>query len=87
MEHVFEPRSGHERIAALRVVLSSKEPAKIDGLFVEYHWARMILELYDDVGSEARKELAETPIPRMPGLIEAWAKGRRQAPQSAGRDK
>jgi len=30
-------------------VLASKEPAKIDGVFVEYHWARMLLELYDEL--------------------------------------
>jgi hypothetical protein len=73
---VFEPRSGSERIAALRVVLSSREPAMIDGVFVEYHWARMILELWEDVGPEARAELAETPVPRVPDLIRAWAQRR-----------
>jgi hypothetical protein len=73
----FEPRSGDERIAALREVLSSREPAKIDGVFVEYHWARMILELHDDVAPAARRELAETPVPRLPELITAWARGRK----------
>jgi hypothetical protein len=74
---VFEPVNGNDRIAALRAVLSSKEPARIDGVFVEYHWARMILELYEEVGSEAKAELAQTRIQHIPDLIEAWARGRR----------
>ena len=69
---VFEPHNGKERIAALRIVLSSKEPAKIDGVFVEHHWARMILELYEEVGAAAKTELAETPVPRVGKLISAW---------------
>jgi hypothetical protein len=73
---VFEPRNGEERLAALRAVLSSREPARIDGVFVEYHWARMILDLWEDVGPEARAQLAETPIPRVPELIRAWSQGR-----------
>jgi hypothetical protein len=72
---VFEPVSGQERIDALRVVLSSKEPAKIDGVFVEYRWARMILELYEELGPEARTRLAETRIARIPDLIDEMAKG------------
>jgi hypothetical protein len=71
---VFEPHNGEERIAALRVVLSSREPARIDGVFVEYHWARMILELYEEVGAEAKLELAETPVSGVGKLIAAWAK-------------
>ena len=50
----FEPETGDERLEALRLMPSSKEPARIDGVFVEYHWARMILELYDQLGLEAR---------------------------------
>jgi hypothetical protein len=73
---VFEPHTGEERIDALRLVLSSKEPAKIDGVFVEYRWARMILELYEELGPEARTRLAETQIPRIPELIDELAKGR-----------
>jgi hypothetical protein len=56
-------------------VLSSREPAKIDGVFVEYHWARMILELYDELGPEARRQLAATRISRVPDLLGEWAKG------------
>ena len=56
------------------LVVTDDTRSKIDGVFVEYHWARMILELYDEVGSEARRELAETPVPRLPHLIEAWAR-------------
>ncbi len=83
---VFEPCSGEERLAALRAVLASREPAKIDGVFVEYHWARMILELWEDMGPEARVQLAETPVPRVPELIRAWSRGRRARPDldSAG---
>lgn len=73
---MFEPRTGEERLAALRTVLASREPAQIDGVFVEYHWARMILELWEDMGPEARAELAETPVPRVPELIRAWSRGR-----------
>jgi hypothetical protein len=73
---VFEPVTGQDRIDALRVVLCSKEPAKIDGVFVEYHWARMILELYEELGPEARSRLAETQITRIPDLIDEMAKGR-----------
>lgn len=73
---IFEPATGQERIDALRLVLSSKEPAKIDGVFVEYHWARMILELYEELGPEARARLAETRITRIPDLIDELAKGR-----------
>jgi hypothetical protein len=80
---VFEPRTGEERLGALRLVLSAKVPAKIDGTFVEYHWARMILQLYDTLGPEARKQLAETPVPRMPVLIDEWARGRNRDPGSA----
>jgi hypothetical protein len=47
------------RVEALRIVLSTREPAKIRWSFVEYHGARMILKLYDEVGPEARRELAE----------------------------
>jgi hypothetical protein len=72
---VFEPETGDERLVALRLVLSSKEPAKIDGVFVEYHWARMILELYDELGPEAQRQLAETRISRIPDLMGEWAKG------------
>jgi hypothetical protein len=72
---VFEPQNGDQRIEALRSVLSTREPAKIDGVFVEYHWARMILDLYDEVGPEARQALADTPVPHVPRLIESWAKG------------
>ena len=72
---VFEPETGDERLEALRLVLSSKEPAKIDGVFVEYHWARMILELYDELGLEAQRQLAATRISRVPDLIGEWAKG------------
>jgi len=71
---VFEPETGDERLEALRLVLSSKEPAKIDGVFVEYHWARMILELYEELGFEAQGQLAETRISRVPDLIAEWAK-------------
>jgi hypothetical protein len=72
---VFRPETGAERLEALRLVLSSKEPSKIDGVFVEYHWARMILELYDELGLEAQRQLAETRISRIPDLIGEWAKG------------
>ena len=81
---VFEPETGDQRLDALRNVLSSREPAKIDGVFVEYHWARMILELYDEVGAGAKRELAETPVPRVPDLIKAWSTGRTGDPP-AGR--
>ena len=54
--------------------MSSNEPAKIAGIFVEYHWARMILGLYDEVRPEPQKRLAETPVPRIPDLIEEWAR-------------
>ncbi|HXG17441.1 MAG TPA: hypothetical protein VNK50_14435 [Calidithermus sp.] len=74
----FEPRTGDERLAALRHVLASREPARIDGVFVEYHWARMILELWEDMEPEARARLAETPVPQLPALIRAWALGRRR---------
>lgn len=77
---VFEPETGGERLDALRSVLSSREPAKIDGVFVEYHWARMILELYEELGPEARRRLAETRIPRVPDLIDEWARGPKRAP-------
>ena len=76
---IFEPATGLERIEALRRVLSSKQPAKVDGVFVEYHWARMILELYDELGAEAQRRLSETPVSRMPALIDAWAKGKTAA--------
>ncbi len=72
---VFEPETGDQRLEALRLGLSSKEPAKIDGVFVEYHWARMILELYDELGVEAQQRLAATRISRVPDLIGGWAKG------------
>jgi hypothetical protein len=71
---IFEPETGDQRLEALRLVLSSKEPAKIDGVFVEYHWARMILELYEELGFEAQRPLAETRISRVPDLIAEWAK-------------
>jgi hypothetical protein len=74
--NVFEPRTGRERIDALRSVLSSREPARIDGVFVEYHWARMILELFEELGPEAQGRLAETAVFRMRDLIDAWATGR-----------
>lgn len=79
---VFEPENGDERLAALRLVLSAREPAKIDGVFVEYHWARMILDLYDDLGPEARRHLAETPLSRLPHLLYEWAKAGKQDPCS-----
>jgi hypothetical protein len=72
---VVEPETGGERLEALRLVLSAKEPARIDGVFVEYHWARMILELYDELGLEAQRQLAETRVSRIPDLIGEWAKG------------
>jgi len=72
---VFEPESGGERLDALRSVLASKEPAKIDGVFVEYHWARMLLELYDELNPQAQRQLSETRMSRLPDLIDAWAKG------------
>lgn len=80
---VFEPRTGDERLDALRLVLSSKEPAKIDGVFVEFHWARMILQVYDTVDPEDRKRLAETQVPRMPDLIDEWARGRKRDSSSS----
>jgi hypothetical protein len=75
---VFEPETGSDRIDALRLVLSSKEPVKIDGVFVEYHWARMILELYEELDPEAQRRLAETQIPRVLDLIDEWAKGHKR---------
>ena len=72
---VFEPESGGERLNALRSVLASKEPAKIDGVFVEYHWARMLLELYDELNPQAQRQLSETRMSRLPDLIDKWAKG------------
>jgi hypothetical protein len=72
---VFEPETGEERLDALRLVLASREPAKIDGVFVEYHWARMILELYEELGLEARRQLVATRISRVPDLIGEWSKG------------
>jgi len=75
---VFDPKTGGQRIAALRLVLSSKEPAKIDGVFVEYHWARMILELYDELGAKAQERLAETEMSRIPELLVGWARGERR---------
>ena len=80
---VFEPRTGDERLGALRLVLSSKEPAKIDGVFVEYHWARMILQLYDTLDPEAQRRLAETQVARIPDLIDEWARGRKRDPSSS----
>jgi hypothetical protein len=80
---VFEPRTGDERLDALRLVLASKTPAKIDGVFVEYHWARMILQVYDTLDPEARKRLAETRVPRMPDLIDEWARGRKRDSSSS----
>lgn len=79
---VFEPRTGEERLDALRLVLSSKEPAKIDGAFVEYHWARMILQVYDTLGPDARRRLAETPVAQIPALIDELARGRTPGPDS-----
>jgi hypothetical protein len=80
---VFEPGTGDERLDALRLVLSTKEPAKIDGVFVEHHWARMILELYDELDPKAQRRLAETQISRIPDLIDEWAKGRERNPRTA----
>ena len=78
---VFEPETGGERLDALRLVMSSKEPAKIDGVFVEYHWARMILELYEELSPESQRRLAETRIPWIPDLIHEWARaGARATP-------
>jgi hypothetical protein len=78
---VFEPRTGGERLDALRLVLSSKAPAKIDGVFVEYHWARMILELYEELDPESRERLAGTHIPEIPDLIKEWVRaGPRASP-------
>jgi len=77
---VFEPQSGDERIDALRAVLSTKQPAKVDGVFVEYHWARMILEAYEELGPEAQAQLAATPVPRILELIDTWAKGKARSP-------
>ena len=74
---VFEPGTGGERLDALRQVLSSREPAKIDGVFVEHHWARMILELYDELDPKDQRRLAETQMSRIPDLIDEWAKGRK----------
>lgn len=54
--------------------MSSKEPAKIDGVFVEYHWARMILELYEELSPESQRRLAETRIPSIPDLIHELAR-------------
>ena len=82
---VFEPQSGRERIEALRAVFASKQPAKIDGVFVEYHWARMILEAYEELGPEAQAKLAATPVPRIPELIAAWAKGEPRSAASTPR--
>jgi len=70
----FEPETGDQRLAALRDVLSSKEPARIDGVFVEYHWARMILELYDELDVEGQQKLAATRVPSVPDFIRACAK-------------
>lgn len=80
---VFEPRTGDERLDALRLVLSSREPAKIDGVFVEHHWARMILEVYDELDPKAQSRLAETQMSRIPDLIDEWAKGRERNPPAA----
>ena len=55
-------------------MFSSKEPAKIDGVYVEYHWARMILELYDELRPDVQKRLTETRIPDVPRLIHRWAR-------------
>jgi hypothetical protein len=63
-------------------VFSSKVPAKIDGVFVEYHWARMILELYEELDADARNRLADTPVPQMSSLIDQWAKGTGARPRS-----
>jgi len=71
---VFEPETGDERLAALRLVFSSREPARIDGVFVEYHWARMMPELYAELDVEARRQLTGTRIPSVPDLIREWAK-------------
>lgn len=79
---VFEPRTGAERLDALRLVLSSKEPAKIDGVFVEHHWARMILQVHDDLDAEGQRQLAQTPVPRIPDLMDKWAKGHERGPAS-----
>jgi hypothetical protein len=79
---VFEPESGGERLDALRSVLASREPASIDGVFVEYHWARMILELYDELDPQAQRRLAETRISGIPVLMEEWAKGPSQRERS-----
>jgi hypothetical protein len=80
---VFEPRSGDERLQALRLVLSTKEPAKIDGMFVEYHWARMILQVYETLDPEVQRQLAGTPLPRIRGLIDEWAKEGPRGPGSS----
>ena len=74
----FEPGTGGERLDALRQVLSSREPAKIDGVFVEHHWARMILELYDELDPKDQGRLAETQMSRIPDRIDEWAKGRKR---------
>jgi hypothetical protein len=75
---VCEPGTGGERLDALRHVLSSREPAKIDGVFVEHHWARMILELYDELDPKDQGRLAETQMSRIPDLVDEWAKGRKR---------
>ena len=65
----FAPKTGAERLDALRVVVSSREPARIDGVSIEHHWARMILQLHDALGPAEQTRLAETPMSRIPDLI------------------
>ncbi len=67
------PGTGQERIAALRSIIATDEPARVDGVFVDPKWARMLAELYEDLSDERRQKLAETPIPDVGALLKSWS--------------
>ncbi len=70
---VLAPETGQDRLAALRSIVATDEPARVDGVFVDPKWARMLAELYEDLSDERRRKLAETPIQDVGALLKSWS--------------
>ena len=62
---VTEPKTGLERIAAFRSIVSEKQYAKIDGVMIDLFSASAVLQVYDAISPENQIKFASTNAPFM----------------------
>ncbi|MBE3036950.1 MAG: hypothetical protein IMZ70_07730 [Candidatus Atribacteria bacterium] len=62
---VTNPKTGIERIDAIRQIVTEKQYAKVDGVMVDLFSASAIINVYDNINGTHQAKYRELPVQRM----------------------